>query len=391
MLRSTTLVSASSARLLRQLAIAGGSLSDLSTTSPATSSTALYCFFSSNAPAKVAFPSNLKVDPRSSFAPKRATMDLDIDDDDTDDDLTDDEADKAAAQEEDSDQDDDYEEEDELDDWFFEPATPTRVIPLPDRLQVPVYNFGLPDHETDNNENDDDATQQLEEPEQVGTLWLNPTVFGVDPIRIDLLKRAVDYHRSKKRGRRKAHTKKIGDIRGSGRKIRPQKGQGMARQGHKKAPHMRGGAKAHGPTNMTNYGNTKLNKKVRRKAIQNVLSQKLKEGNLILVNQFHTLPTHKTKYLAECLQPFGIAGRHGTTALMIDSYHPSDENTQENEFVATSYQGVPINLRVASANLHKLNVGNQLRNINVYDVLKHEKLVLTLEAVTDLEERLNDD
>jgi large subunit ribosomal protein L4 len=137
-----------------------------------------------------------------------------------------------------------------------------------------------------------------------------------------------------------------------------------------------------------------MNKKVRNLAIRNVLSQKLKEQNLILVNQFHNLPSHKTKTLAEWLEPFGIAGRHGTTALMLDSYWPEynpDKKGGDEEAQATSYRGVPINMHVASGNLYKLKIGNQLRDLNVYDVLKHEKLVMTLDALAALEARLKDE
>jgi large subunit ribosomal protein L4 len=334
-------------------------------------------------------PPNLKIHHRSSFSPQRVVTKptrpvvvaaAQIDDDEVTEEKEKDanwakeakiEAEDYDGEEEEEEEEYDDEDEDDDDHLYFESPTNTPVIPLPDRLKVPVYHFGEPS----------------DRPEEVGTMWLNPTVFGKDPIRIDLLKRAVDFYRAKKRGRRKAHTKRIGDIRGSGKKQRPQKGQGMARMGHKKAPHLRGGAKAHGPTNETNYGNIKLNKKVRRLALQNVLSQKLKEGNLLLVNHFHSLPSHKTKTLMEWLQPFGIAGRTGTTAFLMDSYFIDDNDPDK----ATSYHGVPINLRVASTNLHKVTVGNQKRDLKVYDVLKHEKLVLTLEALTGLEARLKDD
>lgn len=344
-------------------------------------------FFSSQARSKP-FPPNLKVDPRSSFAPvnknESAPASIRVEEKEEDEvDETREEGAEASAAEEEDDDDDDEDDDDDDDDWVYEPIEKTAVMPLPDRLHQSIYNFGPP-----SNENNNDNS-----PEEVGTIWLNASIFGKDPIRIDLMKRAVDYHRAKKRGRRKARTKRIGDIRGSTKKVRPQKGQGMARAGHRFPGHWRGGAKAHGPTNETNYGNTKLNKKVRRQAVQNVLSQKVKEGNLILVNQFHNLPSHKTKTLTQWLQPFGIAGRHGTSALMLDSYFPKrrDEADGEDTPEATSYNGIPTNLWVASGNHFKLTVGNQLRNLNVYDALKHEKLILTLGALKALEERLSDE
>jgi len=355
-------------------------------------------YFSSAATQRKPMPPNLKVDPRSSFAPVNlkkkdaapASIRVEEDDDNKEASaVTDPQQQQQRQEEDDGDEDEDavedYESDEDEGDWFFEPPKIISVIPLPDRLRQSVYNF---DNPTSN------------EPEEVGTIWLNASIFGKDPIRIDLLKRAVDYHRARKRGRRTAHTKRIGDIRGSKRKIRPQKGQGMARAGHRFPGHFRGGAKAHGPTNETNYGSIKLNKKVRRQAVQHVLSQKVKEGNLILVNQFHNLPSHKTKTLASWLAPFGVGGRHGTTALLLDAYWPkskpegeesNNNGDNEDEPQATSYRGVPINLWVASGNQFKVAVGNQLRNLNVYDVLKREKLIMTLGALEALEARLNDD
>ena len=365
------------------------------------------------------FPSNLKVDPRSSYAPvnkkpilqKIAASPTTIPVEQLEDDDKEKPEDASAATTEGAGKDanqlqqeveeegeyysDDDEEEEEEEEWVFEAPKGILAVPLPERLHVPIYNFGgsesyNKDNDNDDNNKKDDADK--DGPEKVGTIWLNDTIFGKDPVRIDLLKRAVDYHRAKKRGRRKAHSKRIGDIRGSTRKMRPQKGQGAARAGHRFAAHWRGGAKAHGPTNETHYGRTKLNKKVRAMAVRHVLSQKLLEGNLILINQFSTLPSHRTNVLARWLEPFGIAGRHGTTALMLDNYYPqASDNDNNDEEEATTYRGVPVNLAVASGNLFKVSVGNQLRNLNVYDVLKHEKLVLSLEALTALEKRLKQD
>lgn len=323
---------------------------------------------------KEAFPPNLWISPRSSYAPKRvARAPLSDEEEDSEGDEEDTAA--EADEEEDSayyDSSDDEEEDVELQ---FQAPEKSYVVPLPDRLHVPIYNFG--------------SEEGLEE---VGKIHLEESIFGLDPIRVDFLKRAVDYYRNKKRGRRKAKTKRIGDIRGSGKKLRAQKGSGMARVGHKKTGIRRGGAKAHGPRNETDYGKTKLNKKVRRKAVQHVLAAKLKQGDLILVNQFHNLPTHKTKILVQWLKPFGIAGRRGCTGLLLDNYYPDeDEEEDEDNPQATSYNGLPVNLEVASGNLYQLKIGNQLNDLNVYDVLKYEKLVLSMDALTAIEARLKDD
>jgi large subunit ribosomal protein L4 len=295
-------------------------------------------------------PSNLKIDPRSSFAPP-----IDIS------------SDLASGDDDDADAD---EEEIEVAEAIKSYLTEREIfyaVPLPERLHVKVHTLFAPEHSS-----------------EVGTIWLDESVFGRDPVRVDLLKRAVDYYRSKKRGVRNAVTKTISQVSGSGRKIRQQKGTGSARAGHSRPPHFRGGAKAHGPKNITDYGNTKLNKKVRKQALAAALTQKLKEGNLIIWDQLHELATHKTADFVRLLEPWDIGSRDGSTALILDHYEKEGD-----EDSATSYQGVPSNLWVASSNLFKVTVGND-HAANVYDILKHEKLVLTLEALQQIEGRLKD-
>jgi large subunit ribosomal protein L4 len=259
---------------------------------------------------------------------------------------------------------DDYEDYDE--EININLDTPQFVIPLPDRLKVDVQNA------LDGSVN--------------GTLWLDPSVFGAD-IRIDLIKQNVDYIRNKLRGQRKSKTKTIGEVSGSGKKVRNQKGTGMARAGHSRPAHWRGGAKAHGPKNNRDYGDVKMNKKAKRLAMVSTLSQKLKEGNVILLNHLK-LPSHKTKEWSSILESvYGISGREGTTALILDHYLENKEEESEGEHAA--FHGVPINLWVASGNQYKIKVANQ-RFANVYDILKHDKLVLTLDALQQIEARWND-
>lgn len=242
---------------------------------------------------------------------------------------------------------------------------PRFVIPLPDRLKATV-------HGNDGNVN--------------GTLWLDETVFGVDPIRVDLIKQSVDYIRNKIRGVRKAKSKTISEVSGSGRKVRKQKGSGMARAGHSRPAHWRGGAKAHGPKNTVDYGNVKMNKKARRLAMVSTLSQKLKEGNLIVVDNFN-LESHKTKDLSRMLEETYGIGKGGYSALILDHYL-EQENAKDDSYDA-SFHGVPINLWVASSNLYKIKVASQ-RYANVYDILKKDKLIVTLGALEQIESRWKD-
>lgn len=244
------------------------------------------------------------------------------------------------------------------------------AIPLPDRLHVDIYTL-FPT-----------SMQQIGSDGRAvaGTIWLNETIFGRDPIRVDLIKRAVDYYRAKKRGIRKAKTKTIHEVSGSGRKLRKQKGLGRARVGHSRPPHFRGGAKAHGPKNVTDYGNTKLNRHVRKLALVHALSQKLLEGNLIIINHLHELPTHKTADLTRRLKPYSTK-----TILLIDHYFHAEDNNVK----ATPHFGLPRNVWLASRNIASMQVGND-HSINVYDILKYEKLIMTIAAIREIEARLND-
>ena len=159
---------------------------------------------------------------------------------------------------------------------------------------------------------------------------------------------------------------------------------GQARAGHSRPAHWRGGAKAHGPKGKVQNYETKLNKKVRKMGVRHALSQKLKEGNLIVAGDL-AAPTHKTREALAMLENFGIAGREGATALIIDDADPQDAESE-----ASVYGGLDVNLKVATGNLRKVQMMSQL-GCNVYSVLKRRKLVLSLAAVRSLEERLERD
>ena len=167
----------------------------------------------------------------------------------------------------------------------------------------------------------------------------------------------------------------------------------MARAGHSRPAHWRGGAKAHGPKGRIQDYTTKLNKKVRKMGVRHALSQKLKEGNLIVLSDM-TVPTHKTRELDVMLGRLGISCSPGgnkrkgvgANALFVDDATPS--SSDEND--ARVYAGLDVNFKVASGNLQKVKMLNQL-GCNVYDMLKFRKLVLSLAAVQSLEERLEKD
>lgn len=188
---------------------------------------------------------------------------------------------------------------------------------------------------------------------------LDEAIFGVTP-RADILSRIVTWQLAKRRsGTHK--TKEIGDVRGSTKKIYKQKGTGGARHGSKRGPQFRGGAIIFGPV-VRDHGYSLL-KKVRRLGMRMALSAKLKEGNLILVDNLK-FEKPKTK---EALKYFGYL--NGKSALLID-------NQEVNNNLVKSINGI-IGLDFLPP------VG-----ANVYDIIRKDKLVMTVDAVKALEVRL---
>ena len=216
---------------------------------------------------------------------------------------------------------------------------------------------------------EDAAFVGVEDFDDLPSLNLSADVFN-QPLRLDLLHRVVVYQRNKFRGKRTAKTKTISEVSGSGRKMRPQKGSGRARIGHNRAAHHRGGAKAHGPKGVIQDYSTKLDKGVRRLGLKVALSQKLREGNLIIVDDFRSsaMKTRvvKTRLLKK-FAPYDYS--EDMTALLIG----------ENE--------IDLNFRKSVKNLPKMRVIPSI-SANVYDVLNHKKLVLSIQAVLDLQQRL---
>eukprot|EP00956_Cyclotella_meneghiniana_P033320 scaffold95012_cov59-Cyclotella_meneghiniana.AAC.6 len=282
---------------------------------------------------------------------------------------------EAAAVREDEeqfDQDDDVEDDIDDDRMIYNLSTKPQAklsIPLPQRLHVNIMDLKTAD--------------------EIGSIHLSPHTFGMDPVRVDILHRCVVYQRNKKRGKRNAgaRTKTISEVSGSGRKVRQQKGSGKARAGHSRPAHWRGGAKAHGPKGAVQDYTTKLNKKVRNMGVRHVLSQKLLEGNLVVLGDM-ALENHKTRRLEEILKRFGV-GKFGSSALFLDD--ATDDNDEDDDGGTKKesmvYGGLNINFKVACGNLPKIKVLNQ-KGCNVYSVLKYEKLFVSLGALKALEERL---
>jgi large subunit ribosomal protein L4 len=193
---------------------------------------------------------------------------------------------------------------------------------------------------------------------EAGSTELPDEVFGATP-RIDIMARVVHWQLAKRRaGTHKV--KGMGEVQGTTRKPYRQKGTGNARQGSLRAPQFRTGGVVHGPVVRSHAYS--LNKKVRRLGLISALSQKQAEGKLVVLDQA-THGTGKTKEFARKLKVLGWR-----SALIVDGM--VDEGF----------------LRV-SRNIPGIDVLPTI-GANVYDILRHDVLVITTAGVEGLRRRL---
>ena len=190
---------------------------------------------------------------------------------------------------------------------------------------------------------------------------LADAIFAVEP-RADILHRVVTWQLEKRRGTARGARERA-DVARTGKKFGRQKGGGVARHGDRRAPVFVGGGKAHGPR--VRDFNPSLNKKIRTLGLRMALSSKAAAGQIIIMDNL-TVADGKTKVLLGALEKLGF----GKTTLVIDG-----------DAVDTSFA-------LASSNLHTIN-SMPAMGANVYDILKHETLVLTRAGVEKLEARFN--
>ena len=192
----------------------------------------------------------------------------------------------------------------------------------------------------------------------IGEIDLDENIFGA-PVRPDILARAVNWQLAKRRsGTHKV--KLVGDISGTTAKPFRQKGTGRARQGSARAAQFRGGATVHGPVVRSHA--YKLPKKIRKLALKSALSSKQVEGKLLVLENFNV--SGKTKELVKAIQKFGLE-----SVLFIDGPNKNQAFLQ------------------AARNIPKCDFLPSV-GANVYDILRRDYLVLSREAVQNLEERL---
>jgi large subunit ribosomal protein L4 len=191
-----------------------------------------------------------------------------------------------------------------------------------------------------------------------GSVELKDELFALEP-RADILQRMVRYQLSKRQaGTHKA--KQRGEVNGPNKKIYKQKGTGQARHGNDKPPQFRGGGRAFGPVPRSHAHD--LPKKVRVLALKHALSSKAKTNALIVLDKAE-LEEPKTAQLRGKFDGLGLSN-----ALIIDGATLQD------------------NFALAARNIPNVDV-LPVQGINVYDILRREKLVLTRAALEALEER----
>lgn len=192
-----------------------------------------------------------------------------------------------------------------------------------------------------------------------GEIDLDEAVFGVE-VRRDLLARMVNYQLAKRRqGTHK--TKTVGEIAATTAKPFRQKGTGRARQGSRRSAQHRGGQTTFGPTPRSH--NISLPKKVRAAAMKSALSSKQKDGKLIVLDD-EKVKEPKTKGLIDRFSKLGL-----DRALIVGG------------------RELDRNFVLAAANIPHIDVLPS-QGANVYDILRCDILVLTKQAVENLQERL---
>ncbi|WP_308556740.1 50S ribosomal protein L4 [uncultured Lactobacillus sp.] len=190
-----------------------------------------------------------------------------------------------------------------------------------------------------------------------GEVTLNDKVFGIEPNDNVVFEAIIRQRAGKRQGTSKVKNRSA--VRGGGKKPWRQKGTGRARQGSIRAPQWRGGGTVFGPTPRS-YAYT-MPRKQRRLAIKSVLSQKLIDNDLIVLDKL-TMSAPKTKELVSMLNSLNADGK----VLIVTD----DSNVQLSARNLAKVKAVPVN------------------GLNVEDAVNYGKLILTQDAVKKIEEVL---
>ena len=162
---------------------------------------------------------------------------------------------------------------------------------------------------------------------------------------------------------RRAKTKQKNEIIGSTSKIYAQKGTGNARHASRKAPIFVGGGVAHGPKGQNNYKIRKLTKSEKKLSVKSLISEKNNQKKLLVLSDFEK-EIKKTKEMYKILKKLDA-----TNSLIVTDKKSLD-------FIYKSTKNIP-NIKITDAN-----------HFSSYDLVKYEKLILTISSIKDLEKRL---
>jgi len=193
------------------------------------------------------------------------------------------------------------------------------------------------------------------------TVELADSIFGIEPNNHALYLDVKQYLANQRQGTHKS--KERAEISGSTRKIKKQKGSGTARAGSIKSPLFKGGGRVFGPR-PKDYS-FKLNKSLKRLARKSALSLKVKEQNLIVLENFN-FETPKTKNLIEVLKTFSLTDKKSMFVF-------GESNN---------------NVYLASRNLTRTNVVSA-SSLNTYNLVNANKLILIESALEEIEINLN--
>lgn len=200
---------------------------------------------------------------------------------------------------------------------------------------------------------------------EVGDLTLSDAVFGAELNEALIHAAVVNYQANGRQGT--SATKTRGNVSGSGRKLWKQKGTGRARIASLRSPLWKGGGNVHGP--QPRDWSYKMPKKMRRGALRSALSERLREGNLIVVDEM-TFDSAKTKDFVNTLGGLVVSeNKKAVKTLIVDSLDNA-------------------NLILSSRNVQKTKVTNSF-GLNIYDIIYHEKLVISKSAIEELSDLLD--
>ena len=192
---------------------------------------------------------------------------------------------------------------------------------------------------------------------QISEIDLADSVFGIEPNESALHAVVVNYLANQRQGTQSTLTR--GEVSGGGKTPYRQKGTGRARQGSTRSPQWTHGGIALGPKPRS-YRYT-LNKKLRRLAMKSAFSDKVRNGNMIVLDRFD-MDGYKTKDVAALLEALGADGK----AMLV--------MPEKNEYVIKSADNIP-GVRTALVN-----------TLNVYDILNADKFIVVKDAVAQIEE-----